>query len=99
MLEKDIQISHRLMELVRLDNLEKKTNVFYRDYLPEVLAQIDEIREAGVDTSELERLTSSLEEAINKKDYLTADYLIEMLLSELESARERAGLPGWKIFF
>lgn len=82
-----------------MDNLEKKTNLFYKDYLPEVLAQIEEIKDAGVDTSELERLTSSLEEAINKKDYLTADYLIETLLSELEYAREKAGLSGGSIFF
>lgn len=81
-----------------MDNLKKKTNLFYKDYLPEVLAQIEEVREAGVDTSELERLVASLEETVNKKDYLTADYLIETLLSELEYAREKAGLSRGSIF-
>lgn len=74
-----------------MDRLERKTNLFYNEYVPEVRAQIDELREAGHDVSELERILASLEEAVQKKDYLNADFLIEMLIQTLSSAREDAG--------
>lgn len=82
-----------------MDRLERKTNLFYKDYLPGVKDQIAELKESGQNTSELERLLLSLEEAIYKKDYLNADYLINLLLDELSTAREKAGLPGNSIYY
>lgn len=81
-----------------MDRLERKTNLFYQDYLPEVRAQIEELRDAGHDVAELERIVASLEEAVAKKDYLNADYLIEMLIESLAAAREDAGLSRGDFF-
>jgi hypothetical protein len=81
-----------------MDRLERKTNLFYNEYVPEVRAQIDELREAGHDVSELERILASLEEAVQKKDYLNADFLIEMLIETLSAARENAGFGRTDFF-
>lgn len=81
-----------------MDRLERKTNLFYQDYLPEVRAQIEELRDSGRDVAELERIVASLEEAVAKKDYLNADYLIEMLIESLAVAREDAGLSRGDFF-
>lgn len=81
--------------------LERKTNLFYEEYLPEIREQIELIRERNIDVSELEKMADSLEEEIKKKDYLAADQIIELLLEELEQKKLEAGIfdrPGFSSF-
>ncbi|MCX7831625.1 MAG: hypothetical protein N2440_01845 [Actinobacteria bacterium] len=75
-----------------MDRLERKTNIFYLEYLPEIKELLNAIKERGVDVSEAERLIENLEEAIKKKDYLLADQLIVMLQEEVERAKLEAGI-------
>lgn len=75
-----------------MDRLERKTNIFYLEYLPEIKEILPVLRSKGVDVSEIERLIQSLESAIKNKDYLTADQLIVMLQDEVEKAKIDAGI-------
>lgn len=82
-----------------MDRLERKTNLFYSSYLPEIKEQIKELKESGKDTSELERMVTSLEEQVAKKDYLAADQLIKVLMGEVQKMREEAGMTGSSLFY
>lgn len=75
-----------------MDRLERKTNIFYLEYLPEIKEILPVLKSKGVDVSEIERLIQSLESAIKNKDYLTADQLIVMLQDEVEKAKIDAGI-------
>ncbi len=75
-----------------MDRLERKTNMFYQDYLPVVKEEIAELEARGHNCDDMLRLMTSLQEATDKKDYLTADYLIDLLMEGLEAARQGAGL-------
>lgn len=78
--------------------LERKTNLFYEEYLPEIREQIELLKEKNIDVSELEKMADSLEEQIRVKDYLAADQIIELLVEELEKKKLEAGIfdrPGF----
>lgn len=75
-----------------LDRLERKTNLFYYEYLPDIKEMVSKIKEKGIDVSEIEAIIANLEEAISKKDYLNADQLIVMLQEEVEKAKLEAGI-------
>lgn len=75
-----------------MDRLERKTNLFYYEYLPDIKEMVSKIKEKGIDVSEIEAIIANLEEAISKKDYLNADQLIVMLQEEVEKAKLEAGI-------
>jgi len=75
-----------------LDRLERKTNLFYYEYLPDIKEIILKIKEKGIDVSGIEAIIADFEEAVSKKDYLSADQLIVMLEEEVEKAKLEAGI-------
>lgn len=75
-----------------MDRIERKTNIFYNEYLPEVKELVETIRKKGVNVEDLERLIAGIEDSVKKKDYLAADQLITMLQDELEKAKLEAGI-------
>lgn len=82
-----------------MDRLEKKTNIFYLEYLPEIKEIVDAIEKKGIDVSELKRLIESVEAEIKNKDYLAADQLISILNEELEKKKIEAGIYDNTGFF
>lgn len=75
-----------------MDRLERKTNFFYLEYLPEIKELIQVIENKGINVDDLKRLVTSIEVEIKKKDYLAADQLISMLQEELEKKKIQAGI-------
>ncbi len=75
-----------------MDRLERKTNLFYDDYIKEKLEVVEEIEKRGQDASEIRQMISSLEDEVRKKDYLAADQLIYMIDEEIEKKKIQAGI-------
>jgi hypothetical protein len=75
-----------------MDRLERKTNLFYYEFLPEIKETLVRIKEKGVDVSGINSIIANLEEAIAAKDYLVADQLIAILEEEVEKAKLEAGI-------
>lgn len=75
-----------------MDRLERKTNLFYDDYIKEKLEVVEEIERRGQDASEIRQMISSLADEVRKKDYLAADQLIYMIDEEIEKKKIQAGI-------
>jgi predicted kinase len=75
-----------------MDRLERKTNLFYLEYLPEIKDTVQAIENKGINVDELRRLIASIELEIRRKDYLAADQLISILQEELERKKIEAGI-------
>lgn len=75
-----------------MDRIERKTNIFYLEYLPELKEVLAKIKEKGVDVGEIEKLIANFEDAVKRKDYLIADQLIVMIQDEVEKAKLEAGI-------
>lgn len=75
-----------------MDRIERKTNLFYSEYLPEVKELVETIKKKNVNVDDLERLIVGIEDAVKRKDYLAADQLIITLQDEIEKAKLEAGI-------
>lgn len=62
-------------------------DIAYQEYIGEVVSKIKTLTEAGVDTLELRRQVEAIIELIKERDYVGADYLIQLIEDDLKRHR------------